>query len=408
MDGFINNRAPRRLILIFIIMLFISAAVASIAAEKCAKVIVAEQIESELSAVGGGRFTGAPEADAITGGEALLREYSIRRNMPPQLMQSYDHVRNITFYTIFGAMTAVSVIWLIISMYEVMSVFKKLEKLRDDCIEAAYDTKKAINMYGEELGTVHRVCESAEILVERMRNTSQKLSDEQGFLKSFLTDLSHQIKTALAVVHLNTDMLSELDDLSEERRKKLLDEIQLNLDGMELLVIEAIKLAKLDANAVEYDMESYSISEIFGLAVKKLSPLLRKNGISISSSIPDDVRLICDKGWLCEAIGNIIKNSADHSECTEMWAELTQNPVLTTLAVSDNGKGIPQEEIPKLFNRFSSKSKDRTMYSSGLGMSIAQKIVRANGGEIFVYSEPGKGTRFEFVFLVPGKQNEFQ
>jgi signal transduction histidine kinase len=198
-------------------------------------------------------------------------------------------------------------------------------------------------------------------------------------------------------------MLSELDELSEERREKLTDEIQLNLDGMERLVIEAIKLAKLNANAVEYQMQPYSVSELFGNAVKKLSPLLRQKDIVINTSLPDDIRLTCDKGWLCEAIENILKNSADHSECTEISAELTQNPVLTTLVITDNGKGIPQDEIPKLFDRFSSKSQDRTMYSSGLGMSIAQKIVRANNGEIFVYSAPGKGTRFEFVFLAMSK-----
>jgi signal transduction histidine kinase len=403
MDRFINNRAPRRLVLIFIIMLALSAAAAYIVSGKCADIIVAAQIESELSAVGGGSFTGAPDESAVSNGEEMLRKYSIREKMPPELMYSYPHVRHITFSALFGLMTAVSALWLIISIREVMSVFRDLEKLRDDCIEAAYDTHAAIKMYGEELGTVHRVCESAEILVERMRNTSSRLTNEQEFLRTFLTDLSHQIKTSLAVVRLNTDMLSELDELSEERREKLTDEIQLNLDGMERLVIEAIKLAKLNANAVEYQMQPYSVSELFGNAVKKLSPLLRQKDIVINTSLPDDIRLTCDKGWLCEAIENILKNSADHSECTEISAELTQNPVLTTLVITDNGKGIPQDEIPKLFDRFSSKSQDRTMYSSGLGMSIAQKIVRANNGEIFVYSAPGKGTRFEFVFLAMSK-----
>ena len=403
MDRFINNRAPRRLVLIFIIMLGISAAAAYIASGKCADIIVTAQIESELSAVGGGSFTGSPDESAVSAGEDILRKYSIRKNMPPELMHSYPHVRHTAFNALFGLMTVVSAIWLIISMREAMSLFRDLEKLRSDCIEAAYDTHASIKMYGEELGTVHRVCESAEILVDRMRNTSSRLTNEQEFLRTFLTDLSHQIKTSLAVVRLNTDMLSELNDLSVERREKLSDEIQLNLDGMEHLVIEAIKLAKLNADAVEYDMKPYSVSELFVNAVKKLSPLLRQKDIVINTALPDDIKLTCDKGWLCEAIENIIKNSADHSECTEISAELTQNPVLTTLSITDNGKGIPQDEIPKLFDRFSSKSQDRTMYSSGLGMSIAQKIVRANNGEIFVYSEPGKGTRFEFVFLTLSK-----
>jgi signal transduction histidine kinase len=108
---------------------------------------------------------------------------------------------------------------------------------------------------------------------------------------------------------------------------------------------------------------------------------------------------MCDKGWLCEAVENIIKNSADHSECTEISAEVTADPIKVTIALSDNGNGISQNEIPKLFERFSSGSSDRTMYSSGLGMSISQKIVRGHGGEIFVYSEEGSGARFEFVFL---------
>ena len=402
MDRFISNRATRRLLLIFLIFLGLSAAAAHIAAKKCADIIVADQIEAELSVVGGGKFTGVPDESAVADGEALLKKYSISKNIPPAAMHSYSKVRSTLFSVLFGLMAGVSVLWFVISVRELMAVFRDLEKLRTDCLNAACDTQTAITMYGEELGTVHRVCESAEKLVECMRNTSLKLSNEQHFLRNFLTDLSHQIKTSLAVVRLNTDMLSELDALPQEQRDKLSDEIQLNLDGMESLVIEAIKLAKLNVNTVEYKMELQSISDVFALAIKRISPLLRQNNISISCSLPDDIKLVCDKGWLCEAIGNIIKNSADHSECTEITAELTKDPVMTTLVISDNGKGIPQEEIPKLFERFYSKSHDTSMYSSGLGMSIAQKIVRAHNGEIFVYSEIGKGTRFEFVFLAPG------
>ncbi|MBR3024434.1 MAG: HAMP domain-containing histidine kinase [Oscillospiraceae bacterium] len=400
MDGFINNRAPKRIILIFILMLIIAAAASFFLAGKCADVIVAEQIRSGLSFAGGGKFTGAPDPDAVAKGEELLRRYSISEDLLPSVMYSYRRVRKIIFNSLFGSLSSISALWMIISLRETMKIFGTLEKLRTDCLKAAYDTETAITLYGEETGTIHRVCESAEKLVECMRNTSFKLSKEQEMLKNFLTDLSHQIKTSLAVVRLNTDMLSELDDLPEEKQNKLSEEIQLNLDAMETLVIEAIKLTKLDTDTVEYRMELYSVSEIFDLAVKRISPLMRKKGITVKNDLPDDIKLMCDKGWLCEAIENIIKNSADHSECTEITAELTKDPIKTTLAISDNGRGIPQEEIPKLFDRFSSKSNDTRMYSSGLGMSIAQKIVRGCGGEIFVYSEPGKGTRFEFVFLV--------
>jgi signal transduction histidine kinase len=398
-DRLINNRAPRKLLLILLLMICISAAAAWGISKLCADRIVREQITAELSAIGDGKFTGAPDEKAIARAEEKLSGYSIDRELSPTIMYSYKSVRTTIFTAIFAVMASLSVIWFAIAIHELMNIYRDLEKLRADCLNAADKTDGTIGLYGEDLGCVRRISEAADTLADRMNNLHFKLNNEQRFLRDFLTDLSHQIKTSLAVVRLNTDMLSELDDLSQEHRDKLSDEIELNLSSMEKLVIEAIKLAKLNANAIEYDMECNSLAEICMIAVKRMSPLLRSKSINVTENLSDDIKLSCDKGWLCEALENIIKNSADHSECSEISLELKDDPIMITLAVTDNGKGIPQEEIPKLFERFSCRSNDKTMYSSGLGMSIAQKIVRANGGDIMVYSEVGKGTRFEFVFI---------
>ena len=399
MDRFINNRAPKRLVLILALLLCISAAAAYLISGKCAEKIVKEQIKSELSVAGGGKLTVSPDEEHISAGEVLLDEYGIDRSLSPQLMHNYKSVRKTIFIPVFGLATLLSLIWFIAALMELMAIYRDLEAIRKECIAAADSPDKRIGLYGHDLSSVRRIAEAADLLVSRLDHTLFSLSSEQKYLRSFLTDLSHQIKTSLAVVRLNTDMLSELPDISEEQRTKLSDEIQLNLDAMENMVIEAIKMAKLDADAVEYDMQEQSPAEVCSLALKRLAPMLRKKNISVRTDLDEDVRLMCDKGWLCEAVENIIKNSADHSECTEISAEVTADPVKVTIALSDNGKGIPQNEIPKLFERFSSGSSDRTMYSSGLGMSISQKIVRGHGGEIFVYSEEGSGARFEFVFL---------
>ena len=399
MDRFVNNRAPKRLVLILALLLCISAAAAYLISGKCAEKIVKEQIKSELSVAGGGKMTISPDEEHISAGEVLLDEYGIDRSLSPQLMHSFKSVRKTIFIPVFGLAALLSLIWFIAAIMELMAVYRDLEAIRKECIAAADSPDKRIGLYGHDLSSVRRIAESADLLVSRLDHTLFSLSSEQKYLRSFLTDLSHQIKTSLAVVRLNTDMLSELPDISEEQRTKLSDEIQLNLDAMENMVIEAIKMAKLDADAVEYDLQEQSPAEVCSLALKRLAPMLRKKNISVRTDLDDDVRLMCDKGWLCEAVENIIKNSADHSECTEISAEVTADPIKITIALSDNGKGIPQNEIPKLFERFSSGSSDRSMYSSGLGMSISQKIVRGHGGEIFVYSEEGSGARFEFVFL---------
>ena len=399
MDRFINNRAPKRLLLIFILMTALSLGLSFLIADKCAKAIVSRQIRAELAAAGGGRITAPPEESSISAGEERFGDYGIDRSLPPGIMPNFPAVRRTVFIPLFSILTALSAIWFVLSERELMVLYRDLEKLRAECIAAADKPGNSVSMYGEDLSTMRRISESADLLAGRLNSLSSRLSGEQKYLRSFLTDLSHQIKTSLAVVRLNTDILSEIEDLPEERREKLSDEIQLNLDGMERLVVEAIKLAKLNAGAVEYDMELCSPAEACSLAIKRMAPLLRRKNINVTASLPEDIKLVCDKAWLCEALENVIKNSADHSECTEIRAELTETPVMATIAISDNGKGIAQEDIPKLFERFSSGSKDTTMYSSGLGMSIAQKIMRAHGGDILVYSEPGKGTRFEFVFI---------
>lgn len=399
-DRFINNRAPKKLLVIFLLLLTLSACAAFFISGKCADVIVHEQIRSGLSVAGGGKFTDFPDDDSISAGEEAMKKYSIDRSIPPRMMKNYGSVRRVIFYPVFGLLALISAIWYFISLRELMAIYHDLEKLRNECVKAADDSENAvITLYGEDLGSVHRISDAVEMLVDRLNNTKFSLSSEQRYLRVFLTDLSHQIKTSLAVVRLNTDMLTELDDLSEERREKLSDEIQLNLDGMERLVIEAIKFAKLEANAVEYDMQESDLSEVCQLAIKRISPLLRKKNITVRTQLPENITMLCDKSWLCEAVENILKNSADHSGCTEVSAEVTADPVMVKMILTDNGRGIPQEDIPKLFERFSSKSSDTTMYSSGLGMSISQKIVRGHGGDILVYSEPDKGTRFEFVFL---------
>jgi len=398
-DRFINNRAPKKLLLILLILLALSAVFSFFISGICADKIVSAQIRSELAVAGGGKFTDLPQDKYISEGEEKFSSYSIDRKLPPRLMKNYSSVRKIIFLPMFGVMAVLAVIWFALSLNEIMSIYSDLEKLRDECIAAADKENGVINLYGEDLGCVHRISDAAERLVNRLNSLNAKLKSEQQFQQTFLTDLSHQIKTSLAVVRLNTDMLSELDDLSSERRDMLSEEIQLNLDSMEQLVIEAIKLAKLNANAVEYHMSVCDLADVCELAVKRITPLLRNNCISVDMKLKSDTVMNCDKGWLCEAIENIIKNSADHAECSAITVELLEDPILTTIAISDNGKGIPQENIPKLFDRFSVKSNDKSMYSSGLGVSISQKIVRAHGGEILVYSELGKGTRFEFVFV---------
>lgn len=398
-DKFINNRQPRRLVLAFLIMIAVSVIFSAFISVKAAGYISKEQLKIYLSAVGGGDILKEPVEEDIVRGESILDFRGIDSNIPPQLVYDYSAIRRRVFIFMLAVTIIPSVIWLLYSMKSLFSVYDDLEELRKECIKAANELGYSIKLKGQGSDCVRRISESAETLVNRMNYLYAEIKNEKTYLRGFLEDFSHQIKTSLAVIRLNTDILAETEDIDEKRREELDSEMQLNLDAMENLVVQAIKLARLDMDTVEYKKENCLLNDTCRRAVKRILPLLRKENIAVSCEMSEDIILMHDRGWLCEAIENILKNSADHSGCTEIKIEISENPISIILAINDNGKGIPQKDIPKLFERFAKKSGDITMKSAGLGMSIAQKIVHGQNGEILVYSTENEGTRFEIVFL---------
>ncbi len=398
-DKFINNRQPKRLVLIFLIMLVLSVLFSGFFSVKAAGYISKEQLKIYLSAVGGGDILKEPAEENIVIGEEMLDIRGIDSDMPPQLVYSYFAIRLRIFIFMIVVTNIPSIIWFIWSVKNLFEIYDDIEEIQNECIIAANNIGYTIKLKGQNSDCIRRISESAEILVNRMNHLYFAIENEKTYLRDFLEDFSHQIKTSLAVIRLNTDILTETKSLDEKRREELDCEIQLNLDAMEELVVQAIKLARLDMDTVEYKQENCLLNDTCKRAVKRILPLLRKENIAVSCEMSEDIILLHDRGWLCEAIENILKNSADHSDCTEIKVEIEENPVSVILSINDNGRGIPQSDIPRLFERFAKKSGDITMKSAGLGMSIAQKIVRGHNGEIFVYSKESEGTRFELVFL---------
>lgn len=398
-DKFLNNKSPKRIVLWFLVIFAAAMTASWFISDWLAGEIVSGQIKAMLSVIGGGKFTAAPADAAVAAGEELYSRYGISVDMPPELMYSFFALRMRLFLVLTGVSGFICALGAALSIHQVFGIYNELEKLRDDCIRVADGMKRLDTQAGDGFGCIDRLADGIGLVAERMEYLTASLRSEKNFLKEFLTDFSHQIKTSLAVVRLNSDVLTEMDSLTTERREQLSDEISEHVGRMEKLVTAAIKLAKLNADAVEYTLQAGDLSELCTEAVRRLSPLLKVKNISVKLSVPKPVIFSYDPVWLCEAIENIIKNCADHSECSEITVEAYENTLSATVAISDNGKGIKQEDIPRIFERFGKKSGNISMSSAGMGMSISRKIVQAHGGEILVYSEPGEGTRFENIFL---------
>ncbi len=401
-DKLVNNRQPKRLIFLYITLIAVISVLAWFISGFIADSIVKNQIKAMLAVAVNGesqQFTAIPEADAVMAGEQVFGQYGINSDMNPRIMDCYSGIRLEIFWWIFGISAILCTIWLIFSLVQLFRLYNDMEKLRQNCILIADQKIDNCEMIGEPLDSVRRLSEGVNTISERMNYHTFNLNSEKKFLKEFLSDFSHQLKTSLAVIHLNNDMILELDNLSEEKREMLSDEINEHLDSMESLVISALKLAKLNINSIEYNMEELPIDDTCQTAVRRIMPILRSRNIQLDFEKGNCGNFLHDKIWLCEAFENIIKNSADHSECTKIIVKTEQSPISITVSISDNGKGIPQADIPKLFERFGKKTGDNSMKSAGIGMSVSKKITEAHNGEIIVYSEMDNGTKIDLVFL---------
>lgn len=398
-DKLINNREPKRMMIMFAVILAVSVAICFFVSARLADAVVSYQIKAELSAVAGGKFTAPPDEVSVAAGETIAGQYGISADMNPRLMAGWQDIRRTFFVYGFALTLCIDFIWLFFGLKSLYRVYDGIEAVRAECINIAEDMSYRPSEYGDDLSCVRRLSESVSLTALRLEHLTGSLKAEKIRLSDFLADLSHQLKTSLSVIRLNSDMLSELDNIPPEKREQLSDEMTLHVDAMEELVLSALKLARIDAGAVEYDLRELSLYETCEEAIERMTPLLRASGITASLYCPHEIVMSHDKAWLCEAVENIIKNAVDHSECSEIWVSVRELPALITISVEDNGRGISQSDIPRLFDRFGRRSRGRSMTSVGIGLSIAKKIAIAHSGEITVYSEQNKGTRFDMSFL---------
>lgn len=242
------------------------------------------------------------------------------------------------------------------------------------------------------------LAEAAAALRAKTRHLLSQLKADKQYLADYLNDFSHQIKTPCTGLILNNDILSsapmpyeeQLDYFKRDRRC---------LEKISLLTAASLKLARLDAGAVEYSFEQVDISEPVAEAVTQLSGIAAENGAEIINEVGRGMTLSCDRLWLCEAVTNLMKNAAEHSHGGRVRVYADSDPMTLRLYIEDNGCGISEEELPKVFHRFYSRSRAVSPNSVGIGMSAAKRIIEDMNGRIYIDSEPDVGTKIKIEFL---------
>ena len=329
-------------------------------------------------------------------GEAFLHQYGILQGDMPILQAQTTQKR----FQITG-----NLVWILICI-GILLIFICYQKQRNRKIQELVDYIRKIEhgIYRIEIeendeGELSRLQNELYKITVMLRESSELAGQQKKALADSVSDISHQLKTPLTSCLVLLDNLSESENMTEETRRRVLSEITGQLTSVSWLVQVLLKLSRLDAGVVELKEEELSVSALIRGAVEKVGLLAEWKQIDIQVMGEEEPFIKGDRHWLEEALVNLIKNAIEHSpEDSEIRIQVEDNQVYTCIHVRDFGSGISYEDQKHIFERFY-RSADAGEDSVGIGLALAQEIMKRQNGYLTVESEPGQGTTFYMKFL---------
>lgn len=220
--------------------------------------------------------------------------------------------------------------------------------------------------------------------------------------RNLVANVSHDLRNPLSSIqgYLETIQMKG-EDLSRQELQNYLKPVLANTKKLNRMIDDLFALSKLDAENVTPNLEHISLAELVQDLVQQFTPIAEQKNIEIKTIYPENphAQIYADIGLLDRALTNLIDNAIQHTpEGGTVTIRTVQNGKDISLEISDSGKGIPESDIPHIFDRFYQVDKSRSNSSgAGLGLSIAQKILELHGAQISVQSLLDKGTTFKIM-----------
>ena len=242
--------------------------------------------------------------------------------------------------------------------------------------------------------------ETSDYLEQRNTEIS-KLKEQEVFRREFLGNLAHELKTPVFSIqgYILTLLEGGLEDESVNRL--FLERASLAVDRMTGILDDLDEITKLEADRINLQMKRFDIVELTKEVMESLDLLAKEKHITLNFSRKfDPIFVKADRSKIAQVLTNLIKNSISYgNENGETSIRFFAMEESILIEVADNGSGIEESELPRLFERFYrvEKSRNRHQGGSGLGLAIVKHIVESHGQTINVRSTVDIGSTFSFT-----------
>jgi len=219
--------------------------------------------------------------------------------------------------------------------------------------------------------------------------------------KEFVANVSHELRTPLTTIKSYVETLLEGAMENRQVGRRFLNVVDSEADRMNRLVADLLQLSQIDYLQVRWDRKLLPVSELVDDVYDKLHGQAERSGVELACEYSDGLYVYGDFDRLQQVLLNLASNALKFTP-EGGTVDLVAQPKgrdFVEFVVRDNGVGIPEDDLPRVFDRFYrvDKARSRELGGTGLGLAIAREIVQAHGGTINVESEVGKGTSVTFT-----------
>ncbi len=232
-----------------------------------------------------------------------------------------------------------------------------------------------------------------DYIMENLNKMTERLSKSAVLGTDFVSNVSHEFKTPLAVIRSYASML-KAPDLTDEQRAEyvaVLEKTSMNLNNM---VANVLQLSRLENGQIELKRERVRLDDMLAQAILGFEDLLDEKGITVDCDLAEG-EINTAPEYLKIVWNNLISNAVKFTpEGGRIGVKLTFEGQSATVAISDTGCGISKEGGERIFDKFYQGDTSHVKEGNGLGLALVKKVIDTIGGEIFVESEEGVGSTF--------------
>ena len=313
--------------------------------------------------------------------------------------EAYDTSRMVVIGFAIGAIVLALVLGYAIS-WSIIGPVKQMEaRLREIAAGAFLQQVSIPNR--DELGAL---ADNLNRMSEELGHLYQQLATASRHKSQFLANMSHELRTPLnAVIGYSELILDGIYGEVPEKVRGVMERVEVSGRHLLGLINDVLDLSKIEAGQLTLSLTDYSMRDVVDTAVAAVEALAAAKGLGLKTSVPQELPIgLGDQQRLIQVLLNLLGNAIKFTEAGEIRVEVGVTKGEFVVSVVDTGPGIPANDHRRIFEEFQQldSSSTRSKGGSGLGLSIALRIVKLHGGSIDVLSTPGEGSIFRVILPV--------